>query len=205
MPRIFEDAKKVRRLEHHSGRFVVQGRFQTGRVDLAASPKSNFQDVQSHVARVRFQHLAILGVQRPRHDHAASPREPLRHQHGFRGGGRAGPHGSVRNLHPRELAHQRLKFKYCLQRALANLGLIRRVRSQELAALDQGICDHRAQMVVDARAEEAGIAARVFRGPRPEVINDLLLGKRSREAQRRFEPEWSRDRRCRCWSSAWTT
>ncbi len=193
MPRIFKDAEKIRRLDDDSGRFVVQGRFQTGCVDLPSCPKSDFEDMQSHVARVRLQHLAILGMQRPGQDHAATSGEPLRHQHSFSGGGRAVPHRGVRNLHARELAHQRLKFKNGLQRALADLGLIGRVRSQEFAALDQGISDNRAQMVVHARAEEAGIPARIFRGPRAEVINDLLLGKRSWEAQRRVEPE-------RCWN-----
>ena len=161
---------------------VVDRRFEAIRVHLARARESDFVDAQSEIARVRLQHLAILRMQRARHDHAMPPGQPLGHEHGFGGRGRAVPHGGVRDFHSRELAHQRLKFEDRLQRALADLRLIRRVGSEEFAALDQRVRDHRAQVVVHARAEKAGIPAGIFRRARAEIFDDLLLGHRGREA-----------------------
>jgi hypothetical protein len=78
---------------------------------------------------------------------------------------------------------------------LADFRLIRRVGSKEFAALDQRIRDHRPQMVVDARTEKAGIPEGIFRPPLAEIFDDLLLGHRSRQLQRLFQPERLRDGR----------
>ena len=96
---------------------------------------------------------------------------------------------------PGELAHQRLKLEDRLQRALADFRLIRRVGSEEFAALDQRVGDHRAQMVVNARAEKTGVAAGIFRRARAEIFDDLLLGHRPRKIQRLFQPELLGNRR----------
>ena len=66
-----------------------------------------------------------------------------------------------------------------VERALRDFGLIGRVGSEEFAALDQRIGDDRAQMLVDARAEKRGVAARIFRGACLEILDDFGFRKRA--------------------------
>ena len=192
---LFEDAEKIGRLHDHRGGFGIDRAFQAIRIHLARARKSDLVDAQAEIARVGLQHLAIFRMQRPRHYDAMPPGQPLGHEHGLGGRRRAVPHGRVGDFHPGELAHQRLKLEDRLQRALADFRLIWRVGSEEFAALDQRIRDHRAQMVVDARAEKTRIPAGIFRRARAKIFDDFLLGHRSGELQRLFQPELFRDRR----------
>ena len=91
---------------------------------------------------------------------------------------------------PGELAHQRLKFEDCRERALRNFRLIRSVGSEKFAALDQRVGHHRAHVLVNARAEKRSVAARILRRARLEILDDLRLrkrpGQRKRFAQSKF-------------------
>src|SRR5579863_5681406 len=102
-------------------------------------------------------------MQRPRHEHASSSSDALRHQHGFRRCCRSIPHRSIRDLLSGQLAHQRLKLENRLKRALRDLGLIGSVRSEEFAALNDRVGHYRAEMVVNARTKKARIAKRILR------------------------------------------
>ena len=86
------------------------------------------------------------------------PGQPLGHQHRFGQRRRAVVHRSIRHFLAGQLAHQRLKFEDRLQRSLGDFRLIRRVGGEEFAALDQRISHHRAQMLVDARAQKGSVA-----------------------------------------------
>ena len=58
--------------------------------------------------------------------------DPLRHQHGLGRRRRAVVDRVVGDVHPEQVADQGLELERVLQRALADLGLIRRVRGVEL-------------------------------------------------------------------------
>ena len=109
-------------------------------------------------------------MQRPRHQDALPSGQPLGHQHGFGRRRRAVPHRRVGDFLSGELAHQSLKLEDRLQRALRDLRLIRRVGGEKFAALDDRVRDHRAQMVVNARAQKAGVAVRILRARAPGNI-----------------------------------
>ena len=96
---------------------------------------------------------------------------------------------------PGELADRGLVLEDRLQDALAHLGLVRRVRGQELAALHHRVDDGRDVVVVDAAAEERQLLRRVDvpRGELGEVRHQLLLGERRLEVERAVEADAGRD------------
>ena len=120
----------------------------------------------------------------PRHQHAPPPRQPLRHQHGFRRRRRAVVHGGVCDFLPRQLAHQRLKFENGLQRALRDFRLIRRVGSEKFAALDDGVRHHGAQMIVNACAQKTRVSVRILRRALLEILDHFGFRIRSGDLQR---------------------
>ena len=70
-------------------------------------------------AAVRAQRLddgTVLRVQSARHDRLAAARQPVRHQHGLRGRGRAVVHRGVGDLHAGQQRHLRLELEQALQR-----------------------------------------------------------------------------------------
>src|SRR5260370_25983706 len=60
-----------------------------------------------------------------------------------------------------------------LQRALCDFRLIGRVGREELSALDDRVRNNRTQMIVNARAEKAGVTARILRRSLFEILNDF--------------------------------
>ena len=71
--------------------------------------------------------LEILRMNRGRNDYFRSFGDAFRHQNSFGHRGRAVIHRRVGDVHACQLTDERLKLKYCLQRALRNLRLVRRV------------------------------------------------------------------------------
>jgi hypothetical protein len=71
------------------------------------------------------------------------------------------------------LAHQRLKLKDGLQRALRDFRLIRSVRGEEFSALDDGVGDYGAKMVVNACTEKTRVASGIFRCARFKKVDDF--------------------------------
>jgi len=104
---------------------------------------------------------------------------------GVRGDGRAVVAGGVRDVHSGQLADCRLVLEDRLQHALAELGLVRGVRGQELAALQHRVDDRRHVVVVHPRAEERQLGAHVcvLGRERLEVRVQLLLGHRRRQLE----------------------
>ena len=92
------------------------------------------------------------------------PWRPVRahgHQHGLGRGAAAVVEAGVRDVHAGELRDQRLILEHDLQVALADLGLVGRVRRVELAAAGELVDDGGDEMVVAAAAEEADLLAGV--------------------------------------------
>ena len=115
----------------------------------------------------------------------------LRDEAGIRGDGRAVVPGRVGHVHPGQLADQRLVLEDRLQHALAHLGLIRRVRGQELAAGENDVHDRRDVVVVDPRPEEGELGARVD-VPRRELLDvthELGLAERGRNVELAVETD----------------
>ncbi len=119
-------------------------------------------------------------------DDATAPRDNARHQAGFRQRRRAVVHAGVRDVHARERADQRLELEDRLQRALADLGLVRRVARQELAAHHERIDDRRAEVAVRSGTQEARVVAgdTVVRAERLRLLQQLQLGERVRQIER---------------------
>ena len=70
------------------------------------------------------------------------------HHHGF--GSCCGTivHGSIGDVHARELGHHALVFKDVVEGALGNLCLVRRIASEELRAFDEVLHDGRCIVIV---------------------------------------------------------
>ena len=154
-------------------------RFQRGAIELAGRGVADLFNFQAQIFRVGVQNLPVFGMHGARDQHVMAAGEPLGHQHGFGERRRAVVHGGVGDFLAGELAHQSLKLENRGERALREFRLVRRVGSEEFAALDQRIGHHRAQMLVDARAEKRSVAARIFRGARLKILDDLGFGKRA--------------------------
>ena len=110
---------------------------------------------------------------------------PHRHQARLRERRRAVIQRSVRDLHAGQVRHHRLVFVEQLQRALARLGLIRRIRAVEFAARHDRPHRGRNVMLVGAGAEEIErptVALRA-RGHQPP---DLHFRQRFGNARERF-------------------
>src|ERR1700722_12256751 len=86
--------------------------------------------------------LAILGMQSARHNRTAATRKTNGHHHRLSRPRRAVVHRSISEVHAREFRDHGLKFENCLQRTLRKLSLVRRIGSQELAALHERIDDY---------------------------------------------------------------
>src|ERR1700730_10912800 len=127
-------------------------------------------------------------MQRAGYEHAPSDGDALGHEYRLSSGRRAVPHGSVGDFLTSELAHQSLKFKDCLQSALRDFCLVGRVRGQKFAALDKGVGDHGAQMIVNAGTAKTRVAPRILRGPVGKILNDLRFGEWPGQLQRFAQP-----------------
>ena len=113
------------------------------------------------------------------------------------GGDRRGPlvGGGVRDGQPGQLRDRRLVLEHHLQPALGDLGLVGRVRRQELGALGQHVDQRGHVVVVHAGAEEAELllGRAVALGELAEMLVDVLLGAPGRQLERAAEPHGGRD------------
>ena len=99
--------------------------------------------------------LAIVGVDSGAHQHALPACGPARHQGCLsRGRGPVVVRGG-HDVQAGKLGHQRLVFVDGLERALADLRLVRRIGGVELAPQEQLIDDGRSEMTVCPGAQEA--------------------------------------------------
>ena len=187
--RRLETPEDVRLLEDHSGG-AFGGTAERFRIRRPAVVR-HLDDLEAEARCVRLDHLPHLRVRRLGDDDLRPAGRVLRDEAGVRSHSRAVVAGGVRDVHPRELADRGLVLEDRLQHALAHLGLVRRVRGQELAALHHGVDVSRDVMVVDAAAEKRHLLRRVDipRRELGEVRHQLLLGERRLEVERAVEAD----------------
>ncbi len=180
-----EVPEEVRLLEDHARRVACRLGELLGIGDPVAV--RHLDDLEPEARREGLHDLAHLRVRRLGDDDLRTARHVLRDVAGVRGHGRAVVAGCVRDVHPGQLADRRLVLEDRLEHALAHLRLVRRVRGQELAALEHGVDDRGHVVVVDPRAEERDLVAHVACGELFEVRDHLGLGERG--VERELAPE----------------
>ena len=156
----------------------------------------HLDDLEPEAGRVRLHDLPHLGIERLREDDLRPVGNGvLRDEARVCGDRAAVVAGRVRHVHPGQLADHGLVLEDRLQHALAHLRLVRRVGGQELAAREHDVGDGRDVVVVDARAEERELRARVDvpRGELLDVARELGLAERGREVERAVEAHGRRD------------
>ena len=174
-------------LLHHDGADPIVERRQLGDAIL----QRNLDDFHPPSARQRREHLSRMRVH-PARDHEARPAgRELRHVTRGTHGARPLVDGGVGDGEPGQLRDRRLVFEHRLQATLGYLGLVGRVRSQELRALDDRVDKGRDVVVVHAGAEKRDlvIGRDVFRGERAQLLEHLLLGATLAQAQGTTQPQ----------------
>jgi len=181
--RRLEAAEEVRLLEDHRCG-VDCGAFQLVRVSRPV-PVRHLDDLEPEPGGVRLDDLPYLRVRGLGHDDLAAARRVLRDVTRVRSDACPVVAGRVGDVHPGELADRGLVLEDRLEHALAHLRLVRRVRGQQLAALEDRVDDRGHVVVVDPRAEEGELTARVGVPLREsgDVRVDLLLGQWRLEAE----------------------
>ena len=132
--------------------------------------------LESATPEIRGEGLAIVRMDGRRHEHAFTAGRPAGHQGGF-GGGRAAV--VVRGRHdiePGELGEERLILVDALERALADLRLIRRVGRVPLAAEQHLVDDRRAEVAIRAGTQERREVHPVARRERLHTLAQRELG-----------------------------
>ena len=178
-----EATEEVRLLEDRARR-VLGGVAELGRVGHAVTVR-HLDDLEPEARSVGLDHLAHLRVDGFRDDDAGTARCMLRDVAGVGGDRGAVVSGGVGDVEAGQLADRSLVLEDRLQDALAHLGLVRRVRRQQLPAREHGVDDGRDVVVVDARAEkrELDTGVDVLRGQVAQVGDQLLLRERGRDVE----------------------
>jgi hypothetical protein len=192
---IFDRAKKVWLLDHNAGRGFVDCGGQLLWREHAGGRADGFH-LHAEVFQVRGNREPILGVQARRHDDFAIPAGRAdRHQHRLGRGTAAVVEAGVRDIEPGEPRDQRLILEHDLQIALADFGLVGRVRGVELAPAGK-LVDHRGhEMIVAAAAQEADLVlgVGVLGRERRHVLRELNLAHRGRNGELALQPQVGRN------------
>jgi hypothetical protein len=182
-----EAAEEVGLLKDHASG-VRCGGTELVRVGRSAA-MGYLDDFEGESSRVRLHDVPDLRIRRLGDDDPRASGRVLRDEARVGGDRCTVIARRVRDVHAGQLADRGLVLEDRLQDALAELRLIRRVRGQELAALEDGVDDRGNVVVVDARAEERELASRVdvAGGELREVGDELRLGQRRVEIEFPFE------------------
>ncbi len=186
--RRLETAEEVRLLED-GRRCALCGIGPSRRVDRAAVVR-HLDHLEAETDGVGLDDPAHLRVERLGEHDLRAAGHVLRDEARVGSDGRAVVTGRVRDVHPGQLADRRLILEDRLEHALAQLGLVRRVRRQELAALEHRVDDGRNVVVVDPGSEERELLRRVdvARCQLLQVPDELGLRERGLEVERTTEP-----------------
>jgi len=101
--------------------------------------------------------------------------------------------GSVRNVQRRQLADERLEFKDRLEKALGELGLVRRIGRGKLGTGNDVLHHGGDEMIIDAAAEKRDHFGAVCFGKAGEDAGDLLFRTTGRHVQRLREQQVRRN------------
>ena len=197
---ILDRSQEVRLLEDDCGGVVVDGGGERVEVGRAMVVQRRLDDLGAEAGRVGEECGARMRMDAARDDDLPSPVLELRHVAGCGDGRRSLVDRGVRHRQSRQLRDRRLELEHHLQRPLRDLGLVRRVRRQELRAQDDGVDDRRHVVVVHPGADEGDLLVRVPvpSGERSEMLVDLLLGLAGRQVERPPEADPLRDLREQC-------
>ncbi len=160
------------------------GRALGGRRELR---RRHLDDLETWPAPVRAQRAPVREVDVARDDDLVASGDANRHERRLGRGRAAVVHRRVHDIHREELGHERLVLVDRLQCALADLGLVRRVRGEELAAQREHRhgCGDVATLDRAADEERPVARARVHLGEPLEVRLDLYLGETRSDAELR--------------------
>ena len=186
--RRLQHSEEVRLLEDYAGRV---GGCLAKLVGIGhAVPVRHLNHLEAEAGRVGLHDLPHLRAGRLRHDDLGAARRVLRDEAGVGRDGRPVVAGGVGDVQAGELADRGLVLEDRLQDPLAQLGLIRGVRGEELAALQDGVDDRGHVVVVQARAQEGDLGRRALVRGREllEVSGQLLLRQGRWELQLAIEP-----------------
>ena len=183
-------AEEVRMLHQHASGLLVDRRFDVSRSHVAVLRRDGL-DFGFRVRQVRLQGLPKLGMDAFGHDHPAGAFADVQgHQHRFDRRAAAVVHAGVRVVHAGQFGDQRLILEHRLQRALAGLGLIRRVGGVKFAPRRNRINHRGNEMVVASAAQKQGTqAAETFLpGQFDDMGRQFHFAERRRKAQIAVQP-----------------
>ena len=186
---VLEAAVEVRRLDHERrglGRHGLPRRRQVAR----PVAEGDRPEPEGRALHIGLDDGSVEGVDAGGEDNLVALGHRVGHQHGLGERGGAVVDRRVRDVHAGQLGDDRLVLVDAPQRALARLGLVRRVGGEELAARDQVTDRAGDRVVVGAGAEEADVGVGVGVGGREpaQVADQLRLGRRRRKVERPREP-----------------
>ena len=186
---VFQAPVEVRALDDERRRLRSDELLQRGEVGHAVRRRGVAQP-DSRPLAVRGRHAAIERVHAAREDDLGPLGDGVGHQRRLGQGRRAVIDRRVRHVHAGELGDHRLVLVDRPQGPLARLGLVGRVRREELAARDQVVDRAGDVVIVGARAHEADVRVGVgvpF-GERLHVTDQIGLGEGGRQVERPREP-----------------
>ncbi len=185
----FQAAEEIGLGEDHAGG-VGRSFSHGGRVGHAAGMRY-LDDLHPESGRERPHHFAHLRIERLGDDNLVPPGRLAGDQAGICGDGGAVVARRVGDVHSGELADRRLILEDSLQRPLAHLGLIRRVRRQDLSALSNRVDHCRHVVVVDACSEKRQLqpGVDVSRRQLGEMLDQLELRQRGADFEIAPQPE----------------
>ena len=136
-------------------------------------------------AEVRPQRAAVVRMDAAADEDPLAASRPAGHQRRLGRGRRAVVVRGRDHVEVDQLGHQRLVLVDALERALADLGLVRRVGRVPLAAQQQLVDGGRAPMAVDARAQKRHEVGPVPPGEGGQPCGELELGLGRRQVEPR--------------------
>jgi len=134
--KVLDHAEEVRRLDRDAAGAVTGGIANGVGGHAAVVAWCDYDDLEPGRAGVGVEHLPVhrMHCLGQNHPSELAAFDAVGEKNGLDERGCTVVQRGVRDLHPRELAHQALKLEDGLERTLRNLGLIGRVRGEELGA-----------------------------------------------------------------------
>ena len=191
---ILADAQVIRGLNEDGAGFGVQHPGKGVRIHASARAVGNFLDPDPQVPDVGPDDAFVLGMQGRGDEDLGFVFQTGGHQHGLGRARGAFIQGGVGDIHPGELADQRLKLENGLERPLAHLRLVGSIGAEEFAPGTQAVDDRRNEVIVGSPAEEGQIIREGVHPPDLRKMPDeLQLRHRSRKVERLAEPNGVRE------------
>jgi hypothetical protein len=158
-------------------------------------PERSLPDLEAGAAQ-RSDHLADGGPHPPGHPYQPAPGGGHGQVDALGGSGRPVVEGGVGHVHPSQAAEHALVFEEGLEDTLGDLGLIGRVRGDQLAPPGQGPHRRGDLVLVGPSAGEThqgAVARTVATGHLGQMAEDVGLGPAGRQLEAAGQPHCGRD------------